>query len=67
MEALIHTSAQGRTRNRHLQCKLGCPRFFLNEEGMLHHIVDFHLKMDRKWVVNTLASSNIPDNKLRTR
>ena len=50
-----------------MPCKLGCPRFFLNEEGMLHHIVDFHLKMDRKWVANTLAGSNIPDNKLRTR
>ena len=46
---------------RQVPCKLGCTRFFRDREGMLHHIVDYHLKMDRKWVATTLMTSNIPE------
>ena len=53
-------STLGMTPNRRLPCKLNCGRYFVDAEGMLHHIVDFHLQMNRRWVAETLGFSKIP-------
>jgi len=53
-------STLGRMPGRQVPCKLGCERFFASRQGMLHHVVDVHLKMDRRWVAETLMTSNIP-------
>ena len=45
--------------DRQVACKLGCGRYFADMKGMLHHMVDNHLNVDRDWEARMLATSNI--------
>merc|ERR1712038_1405506 len=53
-------STMGWTPDRSLPCKLNCGRYFLNDEGMLDHIVAYHLRMNRNCSVK-MAPIEVPE------